>query len=315
MKPQKKIILASPRGFCAGVHRAIEVVDISIELFGTPLYVHHQIVHNRHVVDDFIAKGVRFVESIDDVPDNSPVIFSAHGVSPEIRRIAAKKNLKIIDATCPLVTKVHNEAYRYAQNGYEILLIGHKNHVETIGTFGEAPDKIHIIENIQDIDALNFSTDAKLAYLTQTTLSVHDTREMIQRLVEKYPGIKAPGSSDICYATTNRQEAAGSIADMVDIVLVIGSQNSSNSNRLKELVEKIGKPTHLIDNAGNIKPEWIHERISVIGITAGASAPEELVDGVLTRLKEEFDYTEVEEITVKEENIVFQLPVELLQTR
>ncbi|MDH4262542.1 MAG: 4-hydroxy-3-methylbut-2-enyl diphosphate reductase [Spirochaetia bacterium] len=314
MEIQKKIILASPRGFCAGVHRAIEAVERSIKLFGTPLYVHHQIVHNRHVVEDFIKKGVIFVESIEEVPDNVPVIFSAHGVSPEIRKKAAKKNLKIIDATCPLVTKVHNEAFRYAQDGYEILLIGHKNHVETIGTYGEAPDKIHIIEKIEDIENLDFSRDSKLAYLTQTTLSINDTKEMIKILMEKFPDIKSPGSSDICYATTNRQEAAEKIADKVDLVFVIGSQNSSNSNRLKELVKKLGKSTYLIDNADNIESKWIHSSIKVIGITAGASAPEELVKNTVDRLKNEFKFLEIEEMVIKEENIMFQLPLELLKS-
>lgn len=308
----KKIILASPRGFCAGVHRAIEVVDISIELFGTPLYVHHQIVHNRHVVEDFIKKGVNFVESIHDVPNDSPVIFSAHGVSPAIRQIAKEKNLRIIDATCPLVTKVHLEAIRFSKNNYHILLIGHANHVETIGTFGEAPDQIHIIENIEDIHKLCLPEDSKLAYLTQTTLSVNDTTEIVQELLRRYPEIQAPGSSDICYATTNRQEAAGAIAARVDMVFVIGSQNSSNSNRLKEVVAKSGKPAYLIDNADNIKKEWIHAETGAIGITAGASAPEELVSGVLFRLKNEFGYRDVEEIIVKEENTIFQLPSELL---
>jgi len=311
---EKKIILASPRGFCAGVYRAIEIVELSLERFGAPLYVHHQIVHNRHVVEDFIKKGVCFVESLDEVPDDSPVIFSAHGVSPQIRQEAERKGLRVIDATCPLVTKVHLEAARYAKNGYEIILIGHKNHVETIGTYGEAPEKIRIIEKIQDIDKLEFSTDAKLAYLTQTTLSINDTREIILKLLEKFPAIKAPASSDICYATTNRQEAAGQIADRVDIVLVIGSQNSSNSNRLKELVEKTGKPTYLIDDADNIKEDWFGAGISVVGITAGASAPEELVAGVIYRLKNEFHFTNIEEVIIKEENIVFQLPAELLSS-
>jgi len=310
MENSKKIILASPRGFCAGVYRAIEVVEIAIKQFGTPLFVHHQIVHNRHVVENLVKRGVRFVESIDEIPDNLSVIFSAHGVSPEIRKRAAQKNLKIIDATCPLVTKVHNEANRYAQNGYSIILIGHKNHVETIGTFGEAPDKIHIIERAEDIQKLPPFDNEKVAYLTQTTLSVNDTKEIIAKLIELYPDIQAPGSSDICYATTNRQEAVSVIADKVDLVLVIGSKNSSNSNRLSELVKKLGKSTYLIDNSDDIKDHWF-EKISVVGITAGASAPEELVSGVISHLQEKYEFSDIEEISIKEENTVFQLPIEL----
>ena len=311
MNGAKKIILASPRGFCAGVDRAIEVVEISLKLFGTPLYVHHQIVHNRHVVEKFISRGVRFVESIEEVPDNVPVIFSAHGVSPEIRRRSMEKNLKIIDATCPLVTKVHLDAIKYSREGYQILLVGHKNHVETIGTFGEAPDKIHIIENLQDIESLKFSPDTKLAFLTQTTLSINDAREIIDVLKKKFPAIKSSGSNGICYATTNRQEAAGEIAKRVDVVFVIGSQNSSNSNRLKELVEKMNKPAYLIDDAGAIQTGWISDSIHNIGITAGASAPEELVTQTIQRLQQEFHFEEVEEVIIKDENIVFQMPEEL----
>jgi 4-hydroxy-3-methylbut-2-enyl diphosphate reductase len=312
METEKKIILASPRGFCAGVYRAIEIVDISLNLFGTPLYVHHQIVHNKHVVDGFLSRGVKFVESLEDIPDNVPVIFSAHGVSPQIRQRAAEKHLKVIDATCPLVTKVHLEAVRYARMGFHILFIGHKNHVETMGTFGEAPDKIIIIENPEDIEKLQFDSNTKLVYLTQTTLSIFDTQAIVNLLKEKFPGIQSPSSSDICYATTNRQEAALKIANTVDMVLVIGSSNSSNSNRLKELAEKHGKPAFLIDNADNIYDSWFTDDIKTAGITAGASAPEELVVEVVQTLKQKYGFTKIEEVIVKEENTVFQLPSVLL---
>jgi 4-hydroxy-3-methylbut-2-enyl diphosphate reductase len=312
METEKKIILASPRGFCAGVYRAIEIVDISLKLFGTPLYVHHQIVHNKHVVDGFLSRGVKFVESLEDIPDNVPVIFSAHGVSPQIRQRAAEKHLKVIDATCPLVTKVHLEAVRYARMGFHILFIGHKNHVETMGTFGEAPDKIIIIENPEDIEKLQFDSNTKLVYLTQTTLSIFDTQAIVNLLKEKFPGIQSPSSSDICYATTNRQEAALKIANTVDMVLVIGSSNSSNSNRLKELAEKHAKPAFLIDNADNIYDSWFTDDIKTAGITAGASAPEELVVEVVQTLKQKYGFTKIEEVIVKEENTVFQLPSVLL---
>lgn len=307
----RKILLASPRGFCAGVHRAVEIVDICLELYGTPLYVHHQIVHNRHVVEGLTSRGVVFVESIEDIPDNFPVVFSAHGVSPHVRNRAQQKNLKIIDATCPLVTKVHLEAVRYSRLGYRILLIGHKNHVETRGTFGEAPEQISIIEKPEDIENLNFDQNTKMVYLTQTTLSVDDTREMLTELKKKYPNIVQPASSDICYATTNRQKAVMEIAQEVDLVLVVGSKNSSNSNRLKEVAQKLGKPAYLIDSSDNIKKEWISDSVLQIGITAGASAPEKVVSDVIKKLETEFFCTQTEEIIVKQENMVFQLPPEL----
>jgi len=311
---EKKIFLASPRGFCAGVERAIEIVEISLKLFGAPLYVHHQIVHNRHVVEKFSSRGVIFVDSIEEVPDVAHVIFSAHGVSPQIKIRSIEKKLEIIDATCPLVTKVHLEAIKYSQDGFHILLIGHKNHAETIGTFGEAPDKIHIIENCRDIESMEFPPDTKLAYLTQTTLSISDAKDLITALKIKFPQIQSTGSTGICYATTNRQEAAAKIAQEVDVVFVIGSQNSSNSNRLKELAEYLGKPAYLIDDESNIYPDWISGNIRKIGVTAGASAPEELVTRTVNRLRNEFQFTEIEEMKIKEENIVFKLPQELLRS-
>lgn len=305
---EKEIFIAFPRGFCAGVERAIEVVEKAIEMYSTPLYVHHEIVHNRHVVEDFKKRGVIFVEDLEQVPEGETVIFSAHGVSPEVWEKAHKRKLKVIDATCPLVTKVHNEARRYAKNGYKIILIGHKNHVEAIGTKGEAPEQIYIVENLEEIDQLSFSPQEKLAYLTQTTLSVQDTQQMIEKLKEKYPQIEGPNSSDICYATTNRQEAVAYIAQQVQLVLVIGSQNSSNSNRLREVSEKLGTRAYLIDGPKDLKPEWFPEEVYRVGLTAGASAPEILVQEVIACLKSKFGFTRVEEIRLKEENVVFQLP-------
>lgn len=310
----KEIVVAAPRGFCAGVDRAISIVERAIEVYGTPLYVHHEIVHNRHVVDSLRAKGVIFVDTLEEIPANQTVIFSAHGVSPAVVDSAKRKNLKILDATCPLVTKVHIEARRYARDGYHIILIGHKDHIEAKGTYGEAPDQITIVETLADIEELNFSPADKLAYLTQTTLSVRDTRGLIERLKERFPGIEGPSSSDICYATTNRQEAVSAIAPQADIVYVIGSRNSSNSNRLKELAESEGARAYLIDSATDLSAEQLTGDIKRIGITAGASAPEILVQQVTERLKTEFGFTAISELRLKEEDVTFKLPRELLAT-
>lgn len=307
----KEIIIAAPRGFCAGVDRAISIVEKALEVYGAPLYVHHEIVHNRHVVESLKTQGVVFVEAIDEIPHGQTVIFSAHGVSPLVVTTAKEKNLKILDATCPLVTKVHIEARRYAREGYKIVLIGHKNHIEARGTYGEAPAQMTIVETLADIETLNFSSSDKLAYLTQTTLSVRDTRGLIERLRQRFPQVEGPSSSDICYATTNRQEAVSAIAPQVAVMFVIGSRNSSNSNRLKELAESEGTRAYLIDSASDIMSEHLSGAQSV-GLTAGASAPEILVQQVIDRLRNEFGFTNVKELRLKDEDVIFKLPKELL---
>jgi 4-hydroxy-3-methylbut-2-en-1-yl diphosphate reductase len=307
----KEIVIAAPRGFCAGVDRAISIVEKALEVYGTPLYVHHEIVHNRHVVESLRGKGVIFVDNLEEIPENNTVIFSAHGVSPVIVEGAKKKNLRILDATCPLVTKVHIEARRYAREDYRIVLIGHKDHIEARGTYGEAPDRIIIVETLADIDALSFPGNAKLAYLTQTTLSVRDTRSLIARLKERFPQIEGPNSSDICYATTNRQEAVSAIAPGVEVVFVIGSRNSSNSNRLKELAESEGARAYLIDSAADLTDAHLAGNVERIGLTAGASAPEVLVQQVTERLRNEFGFKNVRELRLKEEDVTFKLPREL----
>lgn len=310
--PVKEILIAAPRGFCAGVDRAISIVEKALEVYGTPLYVHHEIVHNRHVVDGLRAKGVIFVDSLDEIPENQTVIFSAHGVAPAVVENARRKSLRILDATCPLVTKVHIEARRYARDGYQIILIGHKDHIEARGTYGEAPEKITIIETLSDIEKLQYPAEQKLAYLTQTTLSVRDTRDLIARLKERFPAIEGPGSSDICYATTNRQEAVSAIAPQAEVTFVIGSRNSSNSNRLKELAESEGSRAYLIDGAADITADKL-AGAQRVGITAGASAPEILVQQVTAKLKNEFGFSATREIRIKEEDVTFKLPKELLQ--
>jgi 4-hydroxy-3-methylbut-2-enyl diphosphate reductase len=308
----KQIIVAAPRGFCAGVDRAISIVEKALEVYGTPLYVHHEIVHNRHVVEDLRAKGVIFVDTIAEIPENQTVIFSAHGVSPAVVAEAKQKNLRILDATCPLVTKVHIEARRYAREGYRIILIGHKDHIEARGTYGEAPEQITIVETAEDIEKLQIEPGTRVAYLTQTTLSVRDTRGLIDLLKVKFPQIEGPSSSDICYATTNRQEAVSAMAPETDVVFVIGSRNSSNSNRLKELAESEGSRAYLIDSAADILPEHLEGVKKGIGITAGASAPEILVQQVTQRLQKEFGFATVRELRIKEEDVTFKLPKELL---
>ncbi len=305
--PQKEIILASPRGFCAGVHRAIAVVEQALEKY-RPLYVFHEIVHNTHVVQGLKDKGVIFTENLQEIPDGSVVIFSAHGVPPRDWDLAKKKNLHIIDATCPLVTKVHREVIRYARDGYHIFYIGHKKHVETIGTVGEAPDRITIIENVSDIEKLTIPDSGKTAFLCQTTLAVSETAGIIEKLKERFPSLTGPGKSDICYATTNRQTAVREIAPLSDVILVIGSRNSSNSNRLKEVAESFHKPSYLIDDAKDIKKSWLGDDIIKVGITAGASAPEVLVEGVITQLRNEYGYTLLREIQIDKEEISFSLP-------
>jgi 4-hydroxy-3-methylbut-2-enyl diphosphate reductase len=305
-----KIILASPRGFCAGVNMAIETLERTIELFGVPIYVYHEIVHNKHVVDRFRARGAVFVETLDEVPVGAHLLYSAHGVSPEIRRVSAERQLKTIDATCPLVIKVHLEAVRYAREGYTIVLIGHDGHDEVIGTMGEAPEAIVLVESPEDVDRLQLST-TKLAYLTQTTLSVDDANRIIARLKERFPHIVGPPKEDICYATQNRQEAVRLLAREADTVLVLGSQNSSNSQRLAELATESEVRAHLIDGPDDIDMSWFVDSDTVL-VTAGASAPENVVEQCVKLLQERFGAT-VESRSIREEEVYFPLPKELRQ--
>ena len=302
-----KLLMSSPRGFCAGVERAIKVVDEALELLEHPIYVNHEIVHNSHVIKKFQDQGVIFVEGLQDVPDNSSLIFNAHGVPPALIREAKSKNLRVVDATCPLVSKVHFEAIRYAKNGFDIVLIGHEGHSEVIGVVGEAPEKIFLVETLADVDKLTFPEDHKLAYITQTTLSIDDCAVIIQRLKERYPTIEVPKKSDICYATTNRQTAIKQISVEADIVLVVGSQNSSNSNRLCEVAQKEGTTAYLVNDATELKKEWFTGNEKV-GITAGASTPEDIIDSVSTWLKENFDVTECKDVVVIKEDEHFNLP-------
>jgi 4-hydroxy-3-methylbut-2-enyl diphosphate reductase len=304
-----KIILAGPRGFCAGVNMAIESLDLALQAFGPPVYVYHEIVHNKYVVDTFRQKGAVFVDRLEDVPERSNLLFSAHGVSPEVRRIAKARRLTAIDATCPLVTKVHLEALKFARLGYTIILIGHEGHDEVIGTMGEAPEAIVLVETPEEVDRLEFPRETKLAYLTQTTLSVDDANRVIRRLGERFPQIEAPPKDDICYATQNRQEAVRLLADEASLVLVLGSQNSSNSQRLKEIAVERGIPAFLIDGAADIDLSWFTGEETVL-ITAGASAPESVVEECVEFLKEHFQ-AEVEARDIRKEEVYFPLPKEL----
>jgi 4-hydroxy-3-methylbut-2-enyl diphosphate reductase len=302
-----KLILANPRGFCAGVYMAIDVVDQLLDLCpGEPIYVFHEIVHNRHVVERFRDRGVKFIEDLADVPEGSIAVFSAHGVSPAVRQQARERRLTAIDATCPLVTKLHNEAIRYAKAGYQILLVGHLNHQEVVGTRGEAPDAIQVVESPADIPGLTIHDPDKLVYLTQTTLSTDDAEVIIRALKKAFPNLKEPPSSDICYATTNRQRAVRAIAPDVDLVLVVGSRNSSNSVRLTEISENVGTAARLIDDRSELKPEWF-EGVKTVLITAGASAPEDLVHDLIVELIERFG-GEVEQRDIYREEVEFGLP-------
>lgn len=305
-----KIILASPRGFCAGVNMAIDTLELAIKLFGVPVYVYHEIVHNKHVVDRFRAKGAVFVEHLSEVPEGAQLLYSAHGVSPEIRRVAAERRLKTIDATCPLVIKVHLEAVRYSKDGYTIVLIGHDGHDEVIGTMGEAPEAIILVESPEDVDRLQLTT-TKLAYLTQTTLSVDDANRIIARLKERFPHIVGPPKEDICYATQNRQEAVRLLAREADVVLVLGSQNSSNSQRLAELATETGVAAYLIDGPADIDMSWFRAEDTVL-VTAGASAPETVVEQCVKVLDERFGAV-VESRSIREEEVYFPLPKEFRQ--
>jgi 4-hydroxy-3-methylbut-2-enyl diphosphate reductase len=308
-----KIILASPRGFCAGVNMAIECLDLALRMFGAPVYVFHETVHNKYVVDSFRDKGAIFVEDLVEVPVGAHLLFSAHGVSPEIRRIAKERKLHAINATCPLVTKVHLEALRFAQEGYRIILIGHDGHDEVVGTMGEAPEAIVLVETPDDVDKLAIPEGAKLAYLTQTTLSIDDANRIIRRLKQRFPHIVGPPKEDICYATQNRQEAVAVLSDEADVVLVVGSQNSSNSQRLRELACERGVVSYLIDGVADIQRHWFGGA-DVVLLTAGASAPESVVQECVAFLEREFD-AQVELRTLREEQVHFQLPAELRAAR
>lgn len=306
-----KILLAQPRGFCAGVDRAIEIVERALELYGPPVYVRHEIVHNKWVVDDLKRKGVVFVGEVDDIPDGAITIFSAHGISEKVENAARARKLPVIDATCPLVTKVHLEAIRYAKEGYTIILIGHEGHDEVIGTMGEAPQSMILVETPEDVDRLKFADDAKLAYLTQTTLSVDDANRIITRLRERFPRIANPPKEDICYATQNRQEAVRLLSREADVVLVLGSQNSSNSQRLAELSLENDVPAYLIDGAADIDVGWFRGDERVL-VTAGASAPELVVEDCVEFLRKRFG-AQVESRSVRPEEVFFPLPRELRQ--
>lgn len=304
-----RVLLASPRGFCAGVVRAIDIVNLALERCGQPLYVRREIVHNKYVVNELHQKGTIFVDELDEVPPGGRVIFSAHGVSPEVRAAARARNLKVIDATCPLVTKVHHEAIRYAREGYTIILIGHEDHDEVIGTTGEAPTAIKVLCSVKEVDTMEVPDPSRVAYLTQTTLSLSDTKEIIARLRQRFPLIKSPASEDICYATQNRQSAVLELAKEAGVILVVGSSNSSNSCRLVEVAQSTGVPAHLIDDIEDIQMSWLTE-VRVVGLTAGASAPEGLVERVLHYLSN-VGYPDVETVGGIVEDVEFALPPEL----
>lgn len=307
-----KIILANPRGFCAGVDRAISIVELALEIHGAPIYVRHEVVHNRFVVNGLRERGAIFVEELSEVPDGAIVIFSAHGVSQAVRQEAKDRNLKVFDATCPLVTKVHMQVARASRKGTKAILIGHKGHPEVEGTMGQYSNEdggIFLIEKVEDIARLPMQDNDDLTFMTQTTLSLDDTAETIAALKEKYPAIQGPHKNDICYATTNRQEAVRELAKLSDLVLVVGSKNSSNSNRLAELASRMGVKSQLLDDPADIQDDWFND-VKTIGITAGASAPEELVQSIISRLKE-FGADTIEELQGLEENMFFEVPKEL----
>ena len=306
----KKVLLLKPRGFCAGVVRAIDIVQIALDTFGAPIYVRKEIVHNSYVVNDLAQKGAIFVNELDEVPAGARVIYSAHGVSPAVRQGAKERGLKVIDATCPLVTKVHIEAIKFAKQGYSLVLVGHRDHEEVQGTQGEAPNVTQVVSTVEEVAALVVPDPNKVAYLTQTTLSLDEARYMIEALRKKFPNIAGPHAQDICYATENRQTAVKNVAHGADLVLVVGSRNSSNSNRLVEVSHNIGTHSYLIDKAEDIKPEWL-EGVATVAITAGASAPEILVQEVVAYLQGK-GYGSVEEVEVMPENVRFGLPPEIV---
>ncbi len=306
-----KLLLAAPRGYCAGVDRAVQTVERALDRYGAPVYVRKEIVHNKHVVEQLRARGAVFVDSENEVPEGATVVFSAHGVAPSVHANAARRSLQTIDATCPLVTKVHVEAKKFAADGYTIVLVGHAGHEEVEGTMGEVPEHIVLIENEQGVDALEVRDPAKVAYISQTTLSVDETRAIINRLRERFPTIVGPRTDDICYATTNRQAAVKRLARECDLVLVIGSRNSSNSNRLVEVAREHGADSHLIDNEAQVRDEWLYGK-RVVGITSGASAPEELVQRLVAYFRAR-GTTDVQELEVVQEDVRFMLPKAIRQ--
>jgi 4-hydroxy-3-methylbut-2-enyl diphosphate reductase len=304
-----RVVLAQPRGFCAGVERAIEIVERALRKFGPPIYVRHEIVHNRSVVEDLRQRGAIFVDELAEVPPGARTIFSAHGVARRVEEAAAERELPVIDATCPLVAKVHNQGRRYASQGREVVLIGHAGHAEVEGTIGQVPGKVHLVQTVADVAGLEVADPTKLAYVTQTTLSVDDTRGIIAALETRFPGVVGPDVRDICYATQNRQQAVRELGLQVDLILVVGSRNSSNSNRLREIGAELGKPSYLIDDAADLDPAWF-EGVGSVGVTAGASAPEMLVQGVLEGLRE-FDEIEVTTLDGVAEDVRFRFPAEV----
>src|SRR5579863_534941 len=308
----KKIILLTPRGFCAGVVRAVDVVKIALNLYGAPIYVRKEIVHNRHVVDELRGAGAVFVEELEEVPEGARVIFSAHGVSPAVRGQALERRLQVIDATCPLVTKVHLEAVKFAKKGYTIVLIGHKDHDEVIGTLGEAPEETILVSSEEDVDRLEVRDPERVSYITQTTLSLDETKDIVDRLRQRFPKIQGPAAQDICYATENRQLAVKAVVPLCQALLVVGSQNSSNSRRLVEVCGKMGVPAYLIDGLREVRPEWL-DGVNTVAVTAGASAPENLVQEIIESLQDR-GFTNLEEMEIKEEDVRFQLPSELART-
>ncbi|HEY5215407.1 MAG TPA: 4-hydroxy-3-methylbut-2-enyl diphosphate reductase [Pseudolabrys sp.] len=305
-----KVILAKPRGFCAGVVRAIEIVERALDKYGPPVYVRHEIVHNKWVVDALKARGARFVESLDEVPPDAITIFSAHGVAKKVEAEAAERGLRVLNATCPLVSKVHAQGRHYLRTGRTVVLIGHKGHPEVEGTLGQIPGPVLLVQTEEDVTAINLPEDTPIAYVTQTTLSVDDTRGVIAALYRRFKDVEGPGTQDICYATQNRQSALLELTKLVDVIFVVGATNSSNSNRLCEIGLEAGTPTHLIANGGEIQPEWLHD-VEVVGITAGASAPEVMVRDVINALRR---ITSVEVFTLpgQDEHLEFRVPVELL---
>jgi 4-hydroxy-3-methylbut-2-enyl diphosphate reductase len=309
----KKIFLLKPRGFCAGVVRAIDVVKIALDLYGPPVYVRKEIVHNKHVVDELREAGAIFVEELDEVPVGARAIFSAHGVAPSVRRQAKERRLDVIDATCPLVTKVHLEAVRFARDGYSIVLIGHKDHDEVIGTLGEVPDRSYLVETVDDVDRLELPDSTRVRYLTQTTLSLDETRDLVNRLKERFPHLQGPPAQDICYATENRQMAVKAISEAIDLLLVVGSENSSNSKRLVEVGDNFGVRSHLVNDCSDVDMAWFAS-VKNVGVTAGASAPEHLVQELIEFLRGH-GFRQMEEIELVDEDVRFSLPSELTGPR
>jgi 4-hydroxy-3-methylbut-2-enyl diphosphate reductase len=312
-KPKLRVLLAQPRGFCAGVERAIEIVEQALEIYGPPVYVRHEIVHNKRVVETLRKKGAVFVEEVSDVPDDAVTIFSAHGISEAVENEARRRNLPVIDATCPLVSKVHKEGQNHASRNKDVILIGHAGHPEVEGTMGRIQGGVHLVTDVDDVENLTVKDPEQVAYVTQTTLSVDDTKEIIDALKTKFPAILGPDVRDICYATQNRQQAVRTIAPEVDLMLVVGAQYSSNSNRLREIGDELGVPAYLIDDADSLELEWL-DGVQTVGITAGASAPEELIKELLDRLEEYRDVT-VDLSRGVEENVQFKLPPEITEAQ